>query len=171
MKQNWEFLVYVVVSFVVALIVYFADKKFNFPVFAKVGFLVWLFLHFAGGLFRYGETAWYGIIFFNIVGDPYYILRYDQVLHFFFYFIASIFLYGVVVHYTKPKTSKKALFFLTVLVAVGVGALNEIVEFAVYVYAENTGVGTYINNALDLVFNTVGAIVGTLLAMKLKKGF
>jgi len=41
----------------------------------------------------------------------------------------------------------------------GLGALNEIVEFIITVVVQSTGVGSYVNNALDLVFNFVGALI------------
>ena len=39
----------------------------------------------------------------------------------------------------------------------GLGALNEIVEFTAVLTVPNTNVGGYYNTALDLVFNGAGA--------------
>lgn len=50
-----------------------------------------------------------------------------------------------------------------VLGAMGLGAVNEIIEFIAVVVFPNTNVGGYINTALDLVFNALGAIVAMVL--------
>jgi putative membrane protein len=53
----------------------------------------------------------------------------------------------------------------------GLGALNEIVEFAAVVASPSTGVGGYYNTALDLVFNGLGAtlaVIGAALIGKIR---
>ena len=165
-QKNYEFLAYSVIGALVVWLIYSTDKIYRYSNFAKISFLIWIFLHFAGGLFRYNGKNWYSIILVNLVGEPYNILRYDQVLHFFFYFITAIFIYSVIISFAEKNTSKFKLWLIIVLSAAGVGALNEIMEFGVYIYYENSGVGTYINNALDLVFNTLGAMLGAWIYLK-----
>ena len=41
----------------------------------------------------------------------------------------------------------------------GLGALNEIIEFIVTVFVPENNVGGYVNTALDLVFNLIGAVI------------
>jgi hypothetical protein len=41
----------------------------------------------------------------------------------------------------------------------GLGALNEMIEFAAVVMFPQTNVGGYVNTALDPVFNAAGAVV------------
>jgi hypothetical protein len=41
----------------------------------------------------------------------------------------------------------------------GLGAINEIIEFVATVVVPETGVGGYVNNALDLCWNGVGATI------------
>ncbi len=45
----------------------------------------------------------------------------------------------------------------------GLGAVNEIIEFIAVVVFPNTNVGGYVNTALDLVFNAAGAITAMVL--------
>ena len=168
LQSNYEFLTYAVIAFVVVLIIHFSDKHFSYPIYAKIGFLVWMFLHFSGGSFRYKGQSWYSLMILNLIPEPYLILKYDQVLHFFFYFLTAIFLFSVIKKYLNSK-SKFPIWLLAVLAAMGIGALNEIMEFGAYVYYEETGVGTYINNALDLVFNFLGAMLGAFVAIKKPK--
>jgi len=61
-------------------------------------------------------------------------------------------------------------FFLSailVLVATGFGAFNEIIELLGVVFFQAAdGVGTYTNNAVDLVYNTIGAILASIIVVK-----
>jgi hypothetical protein len=45
----------------------------------------------------------------------------------------------------------------------GLGALNEVVEFIAVLTLPETNVGGYINTGWDLVYNAIGATVGGLL--------
>jgi len=165
-QKNYEFLAYSVVGALIVWLIYATDKIYKYSNFSKISFLVWIFLHFAGGLFKYNGKTWYSTMIITLVGEPFNILKYDQVLHFAVYFIATFFLYSVVMSFAEKNTSKFKLWLIIVLSAVGVGALNEIMEFGVYIYYANSGVGTYINNALDLVFNTLGAMLGARVCLR-----
>jgi hypothetical protein len=49
---------------------------------------------------------------------------------------------------------------LLILISLGIGALNELIELIAVVFLGATeGVGGYINNALDIVFNLFGAVI------------
>jgi uncharacterized membrane protein YjdF len=61
-----------------------------------------------------------------------------------------------------------ALSIVVVMAGLGVGALNEIVEFAATVLVPETGVGGYINTSLDLVADLVGAI-GALIFIRVRR--
>ena len=41
----------------------------------------------------------------------------------------------------------------------GLGATNEIIEFSAVLMVPDTNVGGYINTALDLCFNALGAVI------------
>ena len=56
------------------------------------------------------------------------------------------------------------LAFAAVLVANGAGAMVEMVEYAGSIIFEQTSVGDYANNMLDLVANLVGSIVAVAVA-------
>jgi hypothetical protein len=49
------------------------------------------------------------------------------------------------------------------LAAMGLGAVNEIIEFIAVLSVPDTNVGGYLNTALDLVFNAAGAIIAMVL--------
>jgi glycopeptide antibiotics resistance protein len=48
--------------------------------------------------------------------------------------------------------------------ALGVGTVNELVEFLAVVFLNaEEAVGGYFNNSLDIVFNTIGSLLATVL--------
>ena len=158
---NLEFLVYAATLFPLMWIIAKTDKFFQYSQLAKWGFAVWMMSHMAGGSLYIAGTRLYDIILINLIGAPFYILKYDQLVHVFCYFVITLFIYSIVKKMSsKPKT--KGDNFLIVLIAflasMGVSALNEIVEFIAVAFFNSAGVGDYYNNALDLVFNALGAI-------------
>jgi hypothetical protein len=46
---------------------------------------------------------------------------------------------------------------MAAIAGMGLGALNEIVEFIAVLTLPETGVGGYVNTSLDLTANTIGA--------------
>jgi len=165
---NYEFLVYTVSIGILIFALWKTDKIFHYPNLAKWGFAVWLFFHFAGGGFYYHGQKWYATILWKLVGEPYNILRYDQVIHFYCYVVMTAFVFGIVSYMAdkKLKRTKKGIFliaFISMLGGIAIGAINEIIEFSTVVFLGSTGVGEYFNNALDLVFNFFGALVSVLI--------
>ena len=51
------------------------------------------------------------------------------------------------------------MYLIAILGAIGLGAVNEIIEFISVLLFPGNGVGGYVNNAIDLVFNTLGAVI------------
>ncbi len=175
-RGNYEFLSYAVTLFILIWIVLKTDRIFNYPSLAKWGFMVWMLMHMAGGSLYFGGTRLYELILINIIGEPFNILRYDQVVHAFCYFVMGLLAYSVVIYLAKPnpkqktsKTSNAVIYIVAFLTAIGIGALNEIIEFSTVAFFGSTGVGNYYNNALDLVFNAIGAIVALIIAGRIKR--
>jgi len=100
----------------------------------------------------------YDIRLLPLVGEPYQILRYDQFVHAFCYFTIGGILKTIVAAQAAPGASRRGLALLTLLAALGVGAVNEIIEFTAVAWFRSDGVGDYFNNALDNVFNAAGAL-------------
>lgn len=159
-KGNYEFLFYLFVVLILIFIVYKAHKKLHFPVFVLWNLLIWTILHLAGGNLSYAGTRLYDLILIPLVGAPYHILRYDQAVHIYGFFAATLAIYYVLKPLLKRNhKSRIALSVVVVMAGLGLGALNEIVEFITTVVVPSTGVGGYINNALDLVTDLLGAII------------
>lgn len=154
--QNYEFLIYTIVTLAIVTLIYQGDRKFTFSPAVLWGFNLWLVLHIFGGLWPVNGSVLYSLVLIDIVGEPYSILKYDQLVHAYCYFIIALLLWRVVAA-ARLDAPQWLLVALTVLAASGVGGLNEIVEFSATVLVPNTNVGGYENTAIDLVANLLGA--------------
>lgn len=165
--KNYEFLWYVAVLVFFFLLLGLTLRKTNFDYLILWGLSIWGFLHMAGGGVWIGDGIWIfnaeGVLytleifkFFNI-GDTY-VLKFDQFVHAFGFGVTTLVAWHLLKPYLNNKTSYKIIYPMLFAMAMGAGALNEIVEFAAVVVAPQTGVGGYYNTALDLVFNGIGSI-------------
>ncbi|MDD5192925.1 MAG: hypothetical protein PHH54_03000 [Candidatus Nanoarchaeia archaeon] len=152
-RANYEFLLYTVVVAFFVVFIAILHLKYNFSYFVLSGLSMWGLLHMLGG----------GIIANKMVLYAYQLLpflRYDMFVHLFGFFFATLFSYYVLKPYLK-KTSFAVLIFLA-FIGMGLGALNEIVEFIAVLVMPQTGVGGYENTMLDIVFNTIGSILAVI---------
>lgn len=159
-KRNYEFIGYVGVIIIFSVLIALTNKRVNFPNFVLWGLLIWALLHMVGGGLKLAGQRVYEIILIPIVGDPYFILRYDQFVHAFGFAVATLAMFYLI----RPLLAEKiprwtALSIVVVMAGLGVGALNEIIEFSATVILPSTGVGGYVNTSLDLVADLIGAIL------------
>lgn len=107
--------------------------------------------HLCGGLIRIGDEVLYNT-------DPgWELLQYDHVFH------ASASALGVAVLWTlaSSKIDGRHLgLMLCALGALGLGALNELVEYLATLAHRGSHVGGYTNTGWDFVANTFGVVVG-----------
>lgn len=165
---NYEFVVYAAVLYIATFVIYKLAKKISFSQWALWGYATWAILHLFGGGLSIGGTRLYDLILINIVGEPYNIFKYDQFVHFFCYVAIGLLLSEACKQLKILKG--KFGYFIVILAALGVGAVNEIIEFGAVVFLDAAEeVGGYFNTALDLVFNSIGAIIGVLLVKYTKK--
>ena len=156
--ENYEFMLYAgVVIFIFALILV-KQAAVRFDGVILWGLTLWGLAHMAGGNIRVGEDVLYSVQLIPAV------LRYDQLVHCFGFGTATL----VCFHLLRPRLREDAigggvLWFLVILMGIGVGALNEIVEFTAVLLMPETGVGGYENTLWDLVFNLLGAVAAVVL--------
>jgi len=165
--KNYEFLGYaLVVGFLYFLLIK-ADKHYNFPLISIWLFSIWVVTHFLGGAVYIGSTKLYDYVLIPILGAPYHILRYDQLIHAYCYVAIGILVYFALKKHMKTD-SKNSLIVFTILAAIGIGLLNEVIEFGMVIFADAAeAVGDYYNTAQDLVFNLIGAIIAAFYANKI----
>lgn len=157
-QANYEFLVYILSLVPLLGIVVWSDKRYQYPVLALSFFTIWMLSHMLGGSVSIGETRLYDLILWPIVGEPFHILKYDQVVHFFCYFTATLFTFAIVQQMASSKASLAGQLAIAFLAAIGIGSLNEVIEFLVFVFAENNGVGGIYNTGIDLIANMIGSL-------------
>ncbi|MFH1170441.1 MAG: DUF2238 domain-containing protein [Candidatus Vogelbacteria bacterium] len=159
--KNYEFLWYVAILLFFLILILSTLRRTNFDRVILWGLSLWGLLHMAGGGVRVGDGVLYKFIIFDLVGSgESQILKFDQFVHFFGFGVATIVFYHLLRSYLAQGRSVNwtVLYPLIVLGGMGLGALNEIIEFIAVVIFGQTGVGGYWNTALDLVFNMFGAI-------------
>ncbi len=160
-RKNYEFVGYIVVVSLVLILILFTNKKVNYPNFVLWGLTLWGLMHMCGGgiLFNEGTKKLYAVILIPLVSGEYNIFRYDQLVHIVGFGVSTLIMYAIIKSHIDLKTKGKvALGIIVVMAGLGVGAINEIIEFTATTMVE-TGVGGYINNSLDLVSDLIGAIL------------
>ena len=163
--NNFEFLGYIAILVVIFLLIAGTLRKTRFDYFILWGLSIWGLLHMAGGGVRFNENVLYAMELIPIwVTDNFYILKYDQFVHFYLYVVAAIAVFYLLQKQLKKGANYKFIYLVSGLASVGIGGLNEIAEFMMVLFLEQTGVGGYYNTAWDLVFNTGGAILGIIIA-------
>lgn len=159
LQGNLEFLWYVAVLVFFLGVLVATIKHTRFTPVVLWGLSIWGLLHMAGGSIPVGDGVLYGMQLINIVTDgEFTILKYDQFVHAFGFAVATLVAHHLLAPRWKEGASKALLYTLAAVAGMGLGALNEIVEFIAVLTFPETGVGGYINTSLDLIANTVGAV-------------
>ncbi len=158
-KKNYEFLIYVGVIVFFLVLILFTNNKVNYPNIVLWGLTLWSVMHMSGGGIIINGDVLYALIIFPIIGTPYYIFKYDQLVHIIGFGVATLAMYYLLepnLKENKAKLGWVSLGIIIVMAGLGVGALNEIIEFGATVVIPSTGVGGYENTALDLVADLIG---------------
>jgi len=161
LQRNYEFLLYVGVIVFFTIVIALTNGRLRYPLPIIWGLVLWAVLHMCGGGILVGEGVLYGVMLVplsNILP----ILRYDQVVHMVGFGVATLLMFHVMSPLLRTDLERWTALSIVVLMAgLGVGAVNEIVEFLATVLIPETGVGGYLNTALDLVADFAGAILAT----------
>ncbi|MCK4873036.1 MAG: DUF2238 domain-containing protein [Phycisphaerales bacterium] len=121
---------------------------------------IWGFLHMAGGTVRPPWLDGEVIYAWQIIPS---VLRYDQMTHCFGFAAATMTCWqGLSRALRRPAQPTVGLVFLAALMGMGLGTINEMIEFAATQIDPENGVGDYTNNALDLVFNAIGSTIAAI---------
>jgi hypothetical protein len=113
-------------------------------------------VHLAGGLVRVG-----GDVLYNTSPGPE-LLRYDHFGHALGIFVGALLVWELLVRDAFAVTGRASLVAVTTLAALGLGAVNEAVEFVATLAHGGSGVGGYTNTGWDLVTNTLAGVLAGL---------
>ncbi len=161
---NVEFIGYIgVIVFVFALLYGTLDKT-RIPASLLWGISIWGLLHMMGGSVPTGDGVlytWRMVTLFD-GGGEFYILKFDQFVHAYLYAVVALLFLHLLRNYLGQKHPPLLIGFIALMAALGVGAVNEIIEFVAVLLVPDNGVGGYYNTLLDIVFNFTGAILAVL---------
>ena len=164
---NYEFVIYVGVIAIFLGIFIFVNDRVYFPNYVLWLLTLWAILHMAGGSVHIKGTLLYKLILIPM-SNTIPIFRYDQLVHIIGFGTATVAMYYLLRPLLRPDmNSWWSLSIVIISAGLGVGAFNEIVEFLITVFVQETKVGGYMNTALDLVSNFIGAIAA-LIFIRLK---
>lgn len=157
-RENYEFLLYIGVIFFFFFVLLLTDAIVRFSKTALWGTVLWAFLHMSGGGVPVGEGRLYDVILLPL-SKTYEIFKYDQFVHFIGFGVATLLMYELLKPVLRPDHRNWVrLAIIVIMAGLGVGALNEVIEFFATVITPETGVGGYVNTSLDLVFDLFGAV-------------
>ena len=158
-RLNYEFLIYVGVIIFFLCLIGISLKKVDYTLGSLVGLTVWSALHLAGGGITIGEGRLYDLMLIRL-SETYPVFRYDQFVHIWGFGTSTLVVFSLLAGMLKkPAENPIALGIVLVMAGLGMGALNEILEFAVTIWVPQSGVGGYLNTSLDLCANLIGAIL------------
>ncbi len=155
-QKNYKFLYWVGIMSVFIFIILVYYKRLHLSVSLITCLTIFGAMHIMGGNIYINSIKLYDT--WLIPG----IFRYDNLVHTFGTAITTLIAYNIL----QPKMGNSrphrpfAFTLMLVLIAMGIGALNEVVEFfAVVFLGAGHAVGDYFNNQLDLVYNLIGSII------------
>lgn len=158
-RGNWEFIFYIAVVLLLAGLATLVHVRVGLSRGVLLALSVWGLLHMLGGLLVLPDT-------WPISGDKHVLyslwlipdfLKYDHVVHAYGFATATFVCWQSLHALLRLAVPSTGAIALCALAALGLGAINEIVEFVAVLLIPDTNVGGYMNTGWDLVANTVGA--------------
>lgn len=157
--SNREFIGYIATMVGLVAIIAWAHRKAQFPIAMLWALTGWGLAHMAGGSIPAGQGVLYNLVLIHLAGSgELTLLKYDQVVHFYGFATTSWLLWHLLDRQFPALRGTRSLLVFPALASMGLGAVNEIIEFSAVLLVPNTNVGGYFNTALDLVFNGLGAV-------------
>jgi len=161
--KNFEFLGYIFVMVFLFIVIFSVQRKINFSNLVLWLLSFWGLMHMVGGGIIVRDAVVYKLQLIPIwVTSNFYILKYDQFVHAYLYFVAIFVIWHLLKDNINSNMNNWILYPVLALISIGIGSLNEIVEFIAVLSLPETGVGGYYNTAWDIVFNSIGAVLGVI---------
>lgn len=162
MSANREFIGYLFTMLVLVVLTAWGHRRVRFPIAMLWALTGWGIAHMAGGGIHIGESVLYNLVLIPFGGSgELRLLKYDQMVHFYGFAVMAWMLWYILQNQFSELRRTRTIYVFATLGSMGLGALNEIIEFSAVMLVANTNVGGYYNTALDLVFNGLGAVAAT----------
>ncbi len=160
---NYEFIWYILTMIAMIALVGFNLRVAEFPAGLLWALTLWGLAHMAGGGVPVGGSVLYAAVLVPLTENgELTLLKYDQVVHAYGFGVTAWLLFHILRRNFPAMQRTWSIYVFPAIGAMGLGAVNEIIEFTAVVTIADTGVGGYFNTALDLVFNAAGAIIAVL---------
>lgn len=164
---NYEFIVYVATMLGLIALVGLTLKQAAYPKAMLWALSIWGLLHMAGGGVPVAGAVLYNLPLIPIIEvQDSVILKYDQLIHAYGFGVTAWLLHHLLTRHYPDTRGTWTAFAFPLLGAMGLGALNEMIEFSAVLAVPDTNVGGYINTALDLCFNALGAFIAVLIVTR-----
>jgi hypothetical protein len=160
--KNTEFAGYIFLFFLVFIFTYaFLDKYVRKYLTLYSAASAFLLLHILGGVIYFGDTRMYDYYFFEL-------FRYDWFMHLLGGLLSGRIAYEIVKeNFLYTKDSYQLFIIIIIILSLGVGTINEILEFMAVIFLDaEKAVGDYYNNLTDICNNLLGSIIYLLLFSK-----
>jgi hypothetical protein len=168
---NTEFVGYIVTLLVFVGLLAATQRIARFPLWLLWALSGWGLAHMAGGGLTVDGAVLYALVLAPIAGNgELIVLKYDQVVYAYGFGVAALVLWHVLRRNFPVLDGSRTLYVFAALGAMGLGAVNEIIEFVAVVTLPDTDVGGYFNTGLDLIFDAIGATVAMLGARRFGTG-
>ena len=115
------------------------------------GLALWGLMHMFGGLVEINGR----VVYEWSLGDTQ--ARFDKVVHFFGFGFATLAAYELLRKTIAASARPRSVAFAAFFIGLGVGALNETIEFLITLLPGESHVGGFSNTGWDLVANALGA--------------
>lgn len=172
--KNYEFIFYELAMALIILALFFMDKRVKFHRLTLLGLALWGLMHLSGGLlpipqaYADGEAGVQPVLYnLRLVS---WLPKYDQIVHAFGFGMAAIAAYEALqAHFKRALPVNIQMGIILFLIALGLGSLNEIIEFVAVISLPNTNVGGYYNTGWDMISNGTGALIA-ILFLRMRNG-
>lgn len=154
---NYELMAHIGMIAGFTILILMTNKRVRYPRVILAGLTLWAFMHLAGSNMILDGVPLYARIIFPI-SRALSIIRYDQIVHAIGFGFATALLYHLITPRIKESARRSPIVFgIIALAGVGVGAINEMVEFVMTTIFPGAAIGGYENTILDLFGDFVGA--------------
>lgn len=161
---NFEFIVYIATMAALIALVGLSLRKAEYPGPMLWALSLWGLMHMAGGGVPVAGSVLYNLHLVPLVEtEQYFILKYDQLVHAYGFGVTAWLMHHLMTRHFPETRGTSTAYVYPALGAMGLGAVNEMIEFSAVLMVPDTNVGGYYNTALDLCFNAAGAVLGMVL--------
>jgi uncharacterized membrane protein YjdF len=144
---------YLLTVVVLAVVLAAVDRSVGLSTGLVLGLALWGFLHVAGGLVPWGHAVLYNADLHVPT------LHYDRLVHALGFGLAGVACWQALRRHVATRPVTAGVAFIVGLAGMGVGAMNELVEFGITHLVRQTAIGGYQNTGWDLVFDAIGCTV------------